>query len=79
MREMVQEEVRFDKLLYFREREMYAYVHVWDTDRMGENSFTGLLQIREFPEAIFTVSRRTSCCYSPLLHFSFLKRFIQEC
>lgn len=22
---------------------LYAYVHGWDTDRMGENSFTGLL------------------------------------
>ncbi len=34
-----------------------VHVHVWDTVRMGENSFTGLLQIREIPEVIFTVSR----------------------
>lgn len=46
-REMVQEKVRFDGLLYFRERKT-----VWDTVRMGENSFTGL---REFPEVIFLV------------------------
>lgn len=47
---MVQEKVRFDGLLYFRERKT-----VWDTVRMGENSFTCLFQIREFPEVIFLV------------------------
>lgn len=51
-----------------------AYGHVLDTVRMVENSFTGLLQVREFPEVTFTVRRRTSCINSSLLYFSYLKR-----
>ncbi len=52
---MVQEEVRFDGLLYFRERKTVCLRASVGYSLMGVNSFTGLLQIREFPEVIFLV------------------------